>query len=101
LGDDSSTHFLDEPHSVFAVTISFCQDYAMDCPETGQDFGSRAKNVTSELAFGKVVTVHPSRKDRYGRTVADVILPDGSILNHELVRRGAAWWYRKVRRITA
>ena len=67
----------------------------MDCPETGQDFGSRAKNVTSELAFGKVVTVHPSRKDRYGRTVADVILPDGSILNHELVRRGAAWWYRK------
>jgi endonuclease YncB( thermonuclease family) len=67
----------------------------IDCPETGQDFGSRAKSVTSELAFGKVVTVHPRRKDRYGRTVADVILPDGRILNHELVRRGVAWWYRK------
>jgi endonuclease YncB( thermonuclease family) len=67
----------------------------IDCPETGQDFGSRAKSVTSDLAFGKVVTVHPKRKDRYGRTVADVILPDGRILNHELVRRGVAWWYRK------
>jgi endonuclease YncB( thermonuclease family) len=32
----------------------------IDCPETGQDFGSRAKSVASELAFGKVVTVHPS-----------------------------------------
>jgi endonuclease YncB( thermonuclease family) len=67
----------------------------IDCPETGQDFGSRAKSVTSELAFGKVVAVHPSRKDRYGRIVADVILPDGRTLNRELVRRGVAWWYRK------
>jgi endonuclease YncB( thermonuclease family) len=73
----------------------------IDCPETGQDFGSRAKSITSELAFGKVVTVQPRRKDRYGRIVADVILPDGRTLNHELVRRGVAWWYRKVRRITA
>jgi hypothetical protein len=27
--------------------------------------------------------------------VADVILPDGKILSHELVRRGMAWWYRR------
>ena len=67
----------------------------IDCPEMGQDFGSRAKSVASELAFGKVVTVHPSWKDRYGRTVADVILPAGRVLNHELVRRGVAWWCRK------
>jgi endonuclease YncB( thermonuclease family) len=25
----------------------------IDCPEAGQDFGSRAKSVTSELAFGR------------------------------------------------
>jgi endonuclease YncB( thermonuclease family) len=30
----------------------------IDCPETGQDFGSRAKAATSELAFGKVVALH-------------------------------------------
>ncbi len=32
--------------------------------------------------------------DKYGRTIADVILPDGRVLNHELVKAGFAWWYR-------
>jgi hypothetical protein len=27
--------------------------------------------------------------------VADVLLPDGRVLNQELVRSGLAWWYRK------
>ncbi len=31
--------------------------------------------------------------DRYGRTVGEVILPDGRNLNQELVRAGLAWWY--------
>jgi micrococcal nuclease len=69
--------------------------FGLDCPETGQDFGSRAKLATSELVFGKVVTVNSKQKDRYRRTVAEVVLPDGRILNHELVRRGFAWWYRR------
>lgn len=34
--------------------------------------------------------------DRYGRTIADVILPDGRSLNHQMVREGMAWWYRAV-----
>jgi micrococcal nuclease len=33
--------------------------------------------------------------DRYGRTVADLILPDGRNLNREIVKAGFAWWYRK------
>ena len=61
----------------------------------GQDFGTRAKQAASELAFGKVVTVQPRSTDRYGRTVAVVLLLDGRNLNHELVRSGLAWWYRK------
>jgi micrococcal nuclease len=27
--------------------------------------------------------------------VADVILPDGRNLNHEIVRAGLAWWFRR------
>ena len=50
--------------------------HGIDAPETGQDFGSRAKQAASELAFGKQVTVRPRDTDRYGRTVAEVILPD-------------------------
>jgi endonuclease YncB( thermonuclease family) len=33
--------------------------------------------------------------DRYGRTVAEIILPDGRNLNQEIVRAGFAWWYVK------
>ena len=33
--------------------------------------------------------------DRYDRTVADVRLPDGRSLNHEVVRGGYAWWFRR------
>ena len=69
--------------------------HGIDCPEIGQDFGSRAKAFTSELVFGQVVKVVPRATDRYGRTVADVILADGRILNHEPVRAGLAWRYRR------
>jgi Staphylococcal nuclease homologue len=51
--------------------------HGIDCPESAQDFGSRAKSFTSELAFGRVVTVRPVGTDRYERTVAEVVLPDG------------------------
>ena len=68
--------------------------HGIDAPETGQDYGSRAKQVASDLAFGKIVTVRPVEEDRYGRTVAEVILPDGRSMNREMVGRGAAWWYR-------
>ncbi len=34
-------------------------------------------------------------RDRYGRTVGVVLLPDGRSLNHELVRAGLAWMYRR------
>jgi endonuclease YncB( thermonuclease family) len=68
--------------------------HGIDCPETGQDFGSRAQQDTSRLAFGQVVTVRPRDTDRYGRTVAEVVLPDGRSRNQELVRGGLAWWYR-------
>ena len=33
--------------------------------------------------------------DKYGRTIADVLLPDGTNVNHELVKDGWCWWYRK------
>lgn len=67
----------------------------IDAPETGQDYGSRSKQLASDLAFGKGVTIRPVTRDRYGRTVAEVILPDGRSLNQEMVGRGAAWWYRE------
>ena len=34
-------------------------------------------------------------KDKYERTIADVLLPDGTNVNHALVKEGWCWWYRK------
>ena len=33
--------------------------------------------------------------DRNNRTLAEVLLPDGTNVNHELVKDGWCWWYRK------
>ncbi len=66
--------------------------YGIDAPEKRQAFGNRAKQLVSALAFGKVVKVEVKDQDRYGRTVADVILPDRKNLNHDIVKAGFAWW---------
>lgn len=67
----------------------------IDCPELHQDFGTRAKQATSDLCFGKEVQVNAISKDRYGRTLAEVILPDGTCLNKKLVEMGFAWNYKR------
>ena len=33
--------------------------------------------------------------DKYRRTLADVLLRDGTNVNHTLVKQGWCWWYRK------
>lgn len=67
----------------------------IDCPEKGQAYGKRAKQAASALAFGKQVTLKTHGYDKYKRTLANVFLPDGTNVNHELVKQGWCWWYRK------
>jgi micrococcal nuclease len=67
----------------------------IDCPEKGQAYGNNAKHAASALAFGKGVTIQTHGKDKYGRTLADVLLPDGTNVIHTLVKDGLCWWYRK------
>lgn len=67
--------------------------YGIDCPENRQDFSQVAKKFTSDRVFGKVVKVEVRNVDRYGRVVGLVILPDGKILNEELLKAGLAWHY--------
>ena len=62
---------------------------------TLQTYGKKAKQAASELVFGKEVTLQTCGKDKYGRTIADVLLSDGTNINHALVKDGWCWWYRK------
>jgi micrococcal nuclease len=58
--------------------------YGIDCPEKGQAFGTKAKQATSTLVFGKVVEVALLDVDRYGRTVAFVWVAD-ILVNEKLI----------------
>jgi endonuclease YncB( thermonuclease family) len=66
----------------------------VDCPESGQDFGQRAKQFTSGLLFGKTVAVDVRDIDRYGRLVARVRV-DGQDVSLALVNAGFAWHYKQ------
>jgi len=66
--------------------------YGIDCPEKGQAFGTKAKQFTSDMVFGKIVKVKRIDTDRYGRTVAMVAV-GVLLLNEELVKAGLAWVY--------
>ncbi len=69
--------------------------HGIDCPESSQPYGQQAARYTSRRALGRRVTVEVTDRDRYGRLVGIVRLPDGESLNEALVAAGLAWWYRR------
>jgi endonuclease YncB( thermonuclease family) len=69
--------------------------HGIDCPESQQDFGTRAKQFTAGLVFAKTVKVEVLNEDRYGRSIGLITLPDGRLLNKELLKAGLAWHYKK------
>lgn len=66
----------------------------IDTPESRQPYGNKARQELSDLAFGKTATVEVQAIDRYKRTVGRVYVGEVDV-NAELVKRGAAWVYRK------
>lgn len=67
----------------------------IDCPEKAQAFGTRARQFTADLVFRKEVMVKTSGRDRNGRMIGEVLLPDGRNLNRELLKAGFAWWFKR------
>lgn len=69
----------------------------IDAPESGQPYGARAKQVLSDLAFGRQVRVATVDIDRYDRVVGRVHAGARDV-NTEMVRQGAAWVYVRFNR---
>lgn len=68
----------------------------IDCPEKKQPFGNNAKEATSKLCFGKMVTlIGDGKTDRNGRLIAELILLNGVNVNKTLVKMGLAWHFKK------
>jgi micrococcal nuclease len=83
-------------------TITILQDrtqykirlYGIDCPESHQDFGTRAKQFTSDLVYGKQVIVVQQDVDRYGRMVG-IVYAEDLCVNQEIIKNGFAWVYQR------
>ena len=60
----------------------------IDCPESSQAFGTKAKQVLSNKVFGKTVTVRWKEKDRYMRILGDVYV------GQRWINEGMAWHYK-------
>ncbi len=74
----------------------------IDTPEKASEgipaqyYARESQQLTQQLVLHqqvKIVPVSGTGKDRYGRLVAEVFLPDGSSLNEQLLRKGAAYFY--------
>ncbi len=87
VADGDTITVLDSSNTQHKIRI-----YGIDCPESHQDFGQKAKQFTSDLVFGKMVEIKVMAPDRYGRTVG-VVNIGGKCLNEELVKNGMAWFY--------
>lgn len=69
--------------------------FGVDCPERAQAYGRKAKDFTTKLVVQKIVKIKVITKDKYGRTVAEVYTQDGRSLEHELLKAGYAWWFKR------
>lgn len=68
----------------------------IDAPESpDQPYYDKATQYVIDRVAQRPVTIVVKDKDRYGRIVGEIILPDGNSLNRELVAQGFAWWYRQ------
>jgi endonuclease YncB( thermonuclease family) len=66
----------------------------IDTPETGQAFGSKAKQALGDKVFQKSVRVEWKERGRYKRIIGTIYLDDRNI-NKEMVEEGWAWHYKQ------
>jgi endonuclease YncB( thermonuclease family) len=67
--------------------------YGIDAPEKSQPYGTSATLQLRRLTQGTTLTLLDHGPDRYGRHVAEILLPNQTNVNREMLARGAAHWY--------
>ncbi len=71
--------------------------HGIDAPEHDQPYGKAARRELSRLLYLREVEVEPIEQDQYDRLVGRLWLGELDV-NAELLRRGAAWVYRRYAR---
>jgi len=87
---DGDTLWAKEAGDSFKIRL-----YGIDCPEKDQPAGLEAKAFVQNLMQSAANSVELQKKgfDRYGRTLAIVLMSDGSTLQEQLLKNGHAWLY--------
>ena len=70
----------------------------VDCPELkkSQPYAKAAKQFTSAMCFGQVVTIlNENKYDRYRRLIGVIINTHGENVNKELLKAGLAWHFKR------
>jgi endonuclease YncB( thermonuclease family) len=83
---DGDTLKLDDGRTIWLSGI--------DAPEITQPYGIDSRDLLRKLTCKKVIRIECLGKDRYGRVIGEIFVGKRCI-NHAMVSRGAAWWYRK------
>jgi endonuclease YncB( thermonuclease family) len=68
--------------------------HAVDAPEHDQPHGNASRRELSRLVYRRAVELEPIEQDQYDRLVARLWVGDMDV-NAELLKRGAAWVYRR------
>lgn len=92
IADGDTATILDENYERHKIRF-----LGIDAPEKSQAFGQKSKQNLSDLIFGRQVTVQVSKRDKYNREVAKVLL-DGKDINLRQIKDGFAWHYKEYQR---
>lgn len=87
--DGDTVTLLDERQTLHKIRLA-----GIDAPESAMPYGQKATLYLMSLVFGKDVEAVTYKQDRYGRTVATLMLGAQDI-NLAMVQAGLAWHYKR------
>jgi endonuclease YncB( thermonuclease family) len=89
VADGDTVTLLDERKTLHKIRLA-----GIDAPETAMPYGRQATLHLASLVLGKHVDAATYKQDRYGRTVATLLLGAQDI-NLAMIQAGLAWHYKR------
>jgi len=86
--DGDTVTLLDERHTLHKIRLA-----GIDAPESAMPYGNHATVYLMSQVFGKDVDAVTYKQDRYGRTVATLMLGAQDV-NLAMIHAGLAWHYK-------
>jgi endonuclease YncB( thermonuclease family) len=86
--DGDTVKLQDDRRIIHAIRLA-----GIDAPEAKMPYGKQATELLTDLILGKEVVALTYKQDRYGRTIATILLA-GQDVNLAMIGAGLAWHYK-------